>query len=235
MTVKRCIHSDQLAAAVEIKNDLDGWGAANGSLHSIARLFPEDDYESALVKVSALNQLYFTNVMAVFRMGRHVESLAKNGVFDKEDPVEIVEDIATLDGENAKRKHWVFASKFGHFFINEDRFPIYDRLAADVVLFHTGERVNIAERENPYREFYDRFLEVREASGLSKESCSDLDSYLWLAGCYRIWLKKGEKADINREVYGYLDGTQRDGKSDREVLLRRLIPDDYYGDFAKSR
>lgn len=198
-------------------------------------MFPDNDYESALVKTSALNQLYFTNVMAVFRMGRHIESLAKNGVFEKSDPVEIVGDIATLDGENAKRRHWVFASKFGHFFIDEDRFPIYDRLAADVLLFHTGERLNIAERHNPYREFYDRFQEVREVSGLSEESCSDLDSYLWFAGCYRVWLKKGTKADINREVYQYLSGTQCDGDSKKETLLRRLIPDQYLLDFSKTR
>ena len=232
VTVKRHVLSDQVLAAVEIRNALDGWSAANGVLSSLARMKWEDEHEAALAKAAVLNQLYFTNVMAIFRMAKRIESLAKDGVFDRDDPVEVVEAIAALDGENSKRKHWVFASKYAHFFIDTDRFPIYDRLAADMVLFHTGERMNISERENPYRLFYDRFIEVRGASGLSSRTCSDMDAYLWLAGCYRLWLKKGEKAEINREVFGYLADTKRDGTSKKEVLLRRLIPEDYFGDFA---
>jgi hypothetical protein len=229
VTVKRWILPDQVVAAVEIKNDLEGWGGANGALASLARMMLKHDFESSLTKTAALNQLYYTNVWAVFRMAKHIEALATDGVFENPDPMKVVEAIAALDGD---RMHWVFASKYAHFFIDADRYPIYDRLAADVMLFHTGERMNISERENPYRLFYDRFQEVREESGLGLESCSNLDSYLWLAGCYRLWLRKGEKAEINREVFDYFGGVEREGTSDKEVLLRRLVPDIYFGDFV---
>lgn len=228
--VKRPILPDQILAAVEIRNYLAGWGAANGVLASLARMMPTHDFESALAKAAVLNQLYFTNVMAVFRMGKHIEALANAGVFIEEDPVEVVRAIAALDGEDSKRKHWVFGAKYAHFFIDPDRYPVYDRLAADTLLFHTGERVAIGERENPYREFYERLLAVKEASGLSAASFAAIDSYLWLTGCYRQWLRRGEKAQINVEVRDYLRSTTG-GDSDEERLLGRLVPGEYVNDF----
>jgi hypothetical protein len=231
MTIKRCILNSQIAAAVEINAELKGWGIARRVLASLSAMNWEDESQATLAKTAVLNQLYSTNVMAVSRMASHIERLSEDAGLSRDDFVETVSKIAALDGEDSKRKHWVFASKYAHFFIDPDKFPIYDRLAADVVLFHTGERKNLGESANPYKEFCDRFFEIREKSGLSAASLSEMDSYLWFAGCYRRWLRRLDKAAINREVKDYLTGTSRDGTNPKEALLRRLVPEEYICDF----
>jgi hypothetical protein len=129
------------------------------------------------------------------------EHLMKVMVDPPDDPAALVEAIASLpeDDGTVPRKHWSFASKIGHFFVNGDRYPIYDSFCRDIILYHLGRNSYSTDTDNPYRAFITNLDRLREVSGLSV-TLRDLDRYLWLTGQYREWLKKGDKAQLNSEL-----------------------------------
>jgi hypothetical protein len=64
--------SSQVDAASPLHSRLKQWSATDSALEALRRLFPGFDLAASLLKVSALNQLYGTNVYAVLRMAEHV-------------------------------------------------------------------------------------------------------------------------------------------------------------------
>src|SRR6266478_4868748 len=130
------LSTSQIEAANELHKQLSGWQTTDGALHALHIRFPGFDDEAALLKVAAVNQLYGTNVFAVGRMAEHirVDVMSKEG---KIADVDFVEELATLP--EMKYKHISFASKFAHFFVNAQRFPIYDSVAISMIEFHLGK------------------------------------------------------------------------------------------------
>ena len=100
--------------------------------------------------------------------------------------VDFVKKLATLP--NIKRKHISFASKFAHFFIDEERFPIYDSYAVKMVAYHLGEQGLVRDTDNPYKAFVANFHQLKQVAGLECTT-RELDHYLWLAGMFRKWQK----------------------------------------------
>lgn len=83
----------------------------------------------------------------------------------------------------------VFASKFAHFFLDANIFPIYDQYARMLVHFHID---TLKEGEQPgskYGIFYKKFFQLKQQLE-QRYSVKKLDCYLWLAGQYVAW-KKG--------------------------------------------
>jgi len=74
---------------------------------------------------------------------------------------------------------WSFASKIRHFFVNGDRYPIYDSFCRDMILYHLGRNLYPMNTDNPYRSFTENLDRLRELSGLSV-TLRELDRYLWL-------------------------------------------------------
>lgn len=110
----------QIEAANRLHQQLLQWQITDCALHKLKVQFPGFDRESALLKVTVINQLYGTNVYAVVRMAEHItEVMCQASTMDD---VGFVNEIATL----SDMKPTSFASKFAHFFIDEERFPIYD-------------------------------------------------------------------------------------------------------------
>jgi hypothetical protein len=138
-----------------------------------------EEPSSTLLKVAALNQLYGTNVYAVGRMAEYVVLLMREGPPAAE--LEIVDRIAELPKTTEQKRdrlHLSFASKLAHFFIDPERFPIYDQYAARALAFHTGKRV-IKERGMRYADYCEPFEKLRSAVGVKPR---ELDQYLWLRG-----------------------------------------------------
>lgn len=119
---------------------------------------------------------------------------------DQEADIALVERIAALPPAATQphpRKHTSFASKFAHFFLSTDRFPIYDDHAVRTVSRHLGSDRH-HELARPYRAFVRNVQILRERAGLA---CTpvELDRYLWLAGLHRAWLRN-PSAPLNVEV-----------------------------------
>ena len=182
----------QIEAANKLHQQLLQWQITDKALYSLRVRFSEFDIEAALLKVVAVNQLYGTNIYAVTRMAQHITKIMPlAGELEASD---LVEQLASLSG----RKHRSFASKFAHFFIDMERFPIYDSFAVKMVAYHLGKHGQAHDTKYPYKAFIENINRLKKHAHLSCTS-KELDRYLWLAGLYRTWLRNRD-SQINAEV-----------------------------------
>ncbi|MCK4323991.1 MAG: hypothetical protein KAW89_05625 [Armatimonadetes bacterium] len=192
------ILQSQIDAANYLFKRIKTWVACERAFERLRDEMPGFDLPTSLLKAAAINDLYWAGVFGIWRMARHISEVActlpKN-------PVEAVRKIARLpaDGEEKGRTHRSFASKFCHFFIDSERFPIYDLYCRNMVAHHLGRDQLQRDPKNRYRAFKANVDRLRELSRLSV-SYRELDRYLWLAGQYHEWLDKGDKGQINSEV-----------------------------------
>jgi len=191
---------EKIDAANRLHERLEQWRLADEALRLLADRCPGFAPDACLLKVVAVNALYGTNVYATTRMAKHVASvlaLADLGIARAE-LVERLADLPRTEGQKRKRHHYSFASKFAHFFIEEERFPIMDSYALKTLKRHLGRRGYADDRAHPYAGFVSSFQELKRRSGVN---CSNrhLDRYLWLAGEYAVW-KKTPAAPINAEL-----------------------------------
>ena len=191
----------QIKAANELQLILAEGSPTDRALYALSDRFPGFDSDAVLLKVAAINQLYYTNVWAVTRMARHVAKVMNGPNASKRD-YELIEELAALpksERQQSNRNHLSFASKFAHFFIDAEAFPIYDTFAVRMIVHHLGWQATIPDLLHPYQAFFKNFSSLKKGADLSCTT-RELDSYLWLAGLYREWKKSGDKARINTEV-----------------------------------
>lgn len=188
----------KIEAAKRIHERLEQWRLADQALQRLADGCFELD--ACLLKVVAVNALYGTNLYAVTRMAKHV-----TGVLTASDPAatgsDLVERLAALpatEGQQRKRRHYSFASKFAHFFLDAERYPIMDSYAVSMLKRHLGRRRYSDDKDRPYAAFVRNFQELKRLSGFTGSN-RELDRYLWLAGEHAAWKKKRRRA-INAEV-----------------------------------
>lgn len=212
--------SSHLTAAKRLYARLPQWHATNRALEALGQCFPDFGIESALLKVAAVNQLYGTNVYAVVRMAERVCQVMAG--YDVAYPdTTLVERIAALPrvpGQLHERKHISFASKFAHFFIDTERFPIYDAYAVKMVEYHLGTDERVSDPQPPpYRAFVQNLRQLKQRDQITCTS-QELDAYLWLAGLY--WEKRrSAKAQINTEVARLFEAPPPDVAADLAALL----------------
>jgi hypothetical protein len=182
----------QIEAANRLHRQLLQWQVTDRALHALQVRFPGFDIESSLLKVATVNQLYGTNVYAVVRMAKHVTEVMQRA--SETEDTDLVEELASLDD----RKHCSFASKFAHFFIDMERFPIFDSFAKKMVAYHLGMQRQVRDLSHPYRGFVENIHRLKSYAHLSCTT-KELDRYLWLAGVYREW-RRNSASQINAEV-----------------------------------
>ncbi|GHO89165.1 hypothetical protein [Dictyobacter formicarum] len=182
----------QIDVANRLHQQLRQWKDTDQALEALHIRFPGFDMDSTLLKVVAINQLYGTQIYMVVPMARHVTEVmrAADGLED----TELVEQIAAFSG----RKHLSFASKFAHFFIHMERFPIYDSFARKMVAHHLGAYGRAIGTTSPYKAFVENIERLKQRAALS---CSnkELDRYLWLAGLYLLWKRYMDEKDVNKK------------------------------------
>jgi hypothetical protein len=91
-----------------------------------------------------------------------------------------------------------FASKFVHFFVDRDRYPIFDSYALGGLRHHLSGTKLSTDNPPPYAHYVGALNNLVELAGLA---CSgrELDRYLWLSGLYRTW-SRNPSAQINVEA-----------------------------------
>lgn len=200
--------AERIAAAVRLhEQHLPQWRAADAALEAVRAAFGRDfNYAPNLVRVATINTLYGTNLKATHRMAQHIAGLLPRGA-ELLEPAEVVEAIAALPPANgeALRRHRSFASKFCHFFIDADDFPILDQAARDALRLHLGPEA-ARDAESGYAGFCGALARLRQGWGL-EVSPRDLDRYLWIAGMYRAFARG--RRDINRDLLALFERRQR--------------------------
>lgn len=185
----------QITAANWLHGRLSQWKKSDDALVMLKRKLPEFDGPTTLLKVAAINTLYGTNVFAVVKMAEHVTSVMANENLKMVGP-EFVDRLAAFRINGKTKMFRSFASKFAHFFIDAERFPIWDKYSVRMVKRHLGPAPKSKDK-GVYESFAERFNELKDSAGHT--GCGrELDRYLWLAGI-RLAMRKG-RTDVNVEV-----------------------------------
>jgi hypothetical protein len=193
---------NKIEAANRLHEHLEQWRLADQALRRLADSCRDFELDACLLKVAAVNALYGTNLYAITRMAKHVAAVLTGADLAAAGP-ELVEQLADLpatEEQKQKRRHYSFASKLAHFFIDEERFPIMDSYALATLKRHLGRRQCSHDKAHRYTAFVHNFQQLKRLSGFSGRN-RQLDRYLWLAGEYAAWKKKRKMA-INAELKG---------------------------------
>jgi hypothetical protein len=168
----------QVDAAMRLYGSWEGWQIVDGAFASLHRSFPGFDPQSTLLKATVVNALYGTNVYAIAEMAEHVGKLMRaRGSLPAD--VDLVEQLASPPRLN--RRFYSFASKFAHFFIDAEQFPIYDSYVVRMVTCHLGKASCPNDKDHLYRSFVTNFMRLKESIDFPATNY-ELDRYLWLAG-----------------------------------------------------
>lgn len=202
------IEPERVDIALRLRRDhMTDWADAANVLYAMRNSLNGTSDAAVLGRVAAVNSLYNAGLgSAVLEMVRHIQELERAAPLKLRDgsPAVVVEDIAFLPRRNTDAPGCqVFASKYAHFFLSPERYPIYDQHAARALMRHNGRLVaGMLDGKHRYSLFCD-LLEsvVKRSPKLVRPHYGDLDAYLWLVGIYREWHRKrlGLKyRDINR-------------------------------------
>lgn len=155
---------------------------------SLSILFNElcprnDSIEHILLKVSALNDFYSTNIFDTYTVAKHILQ------FNIDDELNlgckhIVNQIALVTIKGKQRNFYSFATKYcSHH--KPDIYPIYDSYVVKMLMyFKRTDKFCRFKKEDlkQYQIFIDVIIRFREFYGLERFSLREIDIYLWLAG-----------------------------------------------------
>jgi hypothetical protein len=183
----------QIEAAERLYQQLRDWHRSLDTLEMLNTQLPGFETHATLLKTTAINGLMSTQIFALVPMAAHVQDVLANVQLETAGP-ELVAKIADFQHKNKKRENVSFASKFAHFFIDPDRFPMKDSFSTKMVEFHLGTTNCVQTDENVLDESYATFVQntdrLKERDGMDSISHRRLDRYLWFAGKYRAFLEK---------------------------------------------
>ena len=142
-----------------------------------------DQIHHVLLKVSALNDFYSTNIFDTHSVAKHIIEI---GVSERilSGDISLVNELAQINIGGKPRKFYSFASKYCNHH-NPEAFPIYDNYV-DKMLRHFRRVDKFAEFRRDELKNYVRFVEIvkllRSSYALDQFSLREIDIYLWLAG-----------------------------------------------------
>jgi hypothetical protein len=168
-----------------------GWHLSNAALKKLSNDLRNDWSEvSCLLKVVAVNELYGTNVYTVIPTALHISQIMSRTAWD----VSLVERIA--DQPHTRKNCVSFASKFCHFFIDQDRFPIFDDRACKALRHFLGTKYR-ERRTGRYEAFVSNLnMLLGECDSVTANS-RDFDRFLWIVGS---WIHFQKSHQVNGEL-----------------------------------
>jgi len=151
---------------------------------ALARLFAQypgnTTQEEVLLKVAALNSLYYTSIFGVVAVAQHIVSLGVDALIAEGSP-HVVEQIAVVELSRRRRRNYSFATKYCSWHA-PSHYPIYDSLVErllwgyqNAVGFHDFKRQDPQHYET-FRAVIDAF---RSHFGLGQFTYKELDKFLW--------------------------------------------------------
>lgn len=180
-----------IRAACDLHATLVPWHRSDEALRAIKTGVPGFPPAATLAKVATVNALYYTNVFALVRVAEHFASVLAQADLRTAGPelVDALADVPKGGTEKRKARRLSLAAKFAHFFIDEDRFPIYDRYAVRMVAKHAGR--SVTGLDGNYAAFTAAFDSLAIGAGLVSQR-RRVDRYLWIQGQYEQWSKQGK-------------------------------------------
>lgn len=162
----------------------DGYGITDNAIFKLFTTFPcNDRIEEVLLKVAAVNNLYNTNIYAVYDVAWHIHGLNVDTDL-AEGSLALVDKIARITIKGKSRRNYSFATKYCSFHVPA-AYPIYDSYV-DALLwryqkideFERFKRWDLQEYAR-YKEIVEKF---RVYYGLTQYTLKQMDRFLWLYG-----------------------------------------------------
>lgn len=235
----------QIIAAQELHKKMEYWNQADEILAELKEKDPGlTDRKLTFLKATLVNSFYNAGYREIEEVTRWIvaqkpalpEEYRNIGSNDDARRIDLVRSIA-LRGRTEKTRQfdprlaegYVFASKFAHFFLDADAFPIYDQYARLLVHFHIDDLNEEEQPSSKYGKPYERFFQFYKKFFRLKQqleqrdsisySTKDLDCYLWPAGQYITW----KKCCFPKRPFYINERVPFDG-SDNKSLFERLFP-----------
>ena len=149
-------------------------------------LAPENkNISDILIKASALNDFYSTNIYSIFTVAKHIHSLHIDKRLQGGD-VSLVPEMQRVVVGGKEKNFYSFSTKYcSHH--NPDAFPMYDSYVDKMLIyFRDREDTKFASFANKELKDYTRFKAVlerfREYFGLQEFTLKQIDKYLWQLG-----------------------------------------------------
>ncbi|MCU9533553.1 hypothetical protein [Streptococcus sp. CSL10205-OR2] len=175
----------------EVEKYLEKWDSLENYVlqeNALDKLFfttyPKNvDIDDILIKVSALNDFYSTNIFSVFPVAKHILSLNIDEAIKNSDE-SIVNKMALVNMNGKTKNFYSFATKYcSHHFPNE--YPIYDIYVEKVLMalnkrdhFYKFKKIELKN----FSTFKSVIIAFRLFYGLDKFSVKDIDRYIWQLG-----------------------------------------------------
>ena len=149
------------------------------------KTYPDNtDLGHILIKASALNDFFNTNIFKIWPVAKHILALDIDERLRSGDP-SLVEDLAYVDfGKNNRKRLYSFATKYCSFH-QPELFPIFDRFVEKMLLhfkrvdkFYSFKALDLRD----YPKFRTILNAFQKHYGLTEFSKRELDHYLWQAG-----------------------------------------------------
>ena len=154
------------------------------SLNLLFNEWPENkELEQILLKVSALNDFYSTNIFDTYTVAKHILKCNIDKDLSAGNEA-LVNKIAPVTINGKTRNFYSFASKYcSHH--KPESYPIYDSYV-DKMLMHFKKKDKYDVFVKPNLKEYQRFIEIiknfQKHYNLESFTLREIDIYLWLAG-----------------------------------------------------
>lgn len=147
------------------------------------QLCPDNNcIEDVMIKCSALNDFYSTNILNIHPMAQHILNL-KIDTRLKQGDCSLVDDIACITINGKDHRFYSFATKYCSFH-QPNLFAIYDSYVEKVLLTMNKRKpfTNEKNLRNNYKSFMSAIHGFQQRFGLTQLSLKELDQYLWQTG-----------------------------------------------------
>ena len=166
--ISRFDNDQELTAVEDVMSELFGKYPSNQKLRDI------------LIKATALNSLYNTNIYATVKLAKHILNKNIDAKLRDGSP-ELVDEIAHVEINGKLRNNYSFASKYCHWH-RPEMYPIYDNYVDNLLWRYQKQDKFSVFKQTELRQYkrYKQILEdFKSHYGLSKFRSKDLDKFLW--------------------------------------------------------
>lgn len=155
-------------------------------LEYIFKEFPlNNDREEVTLKVTLLNQFYYTHITGVQKVIEHILNLKiDERLGAKPVDVQLVNEIANVKFNDKIRNDFSFATKYCSFHFPKN-YQIYDKYGSSFIKYWNDKDKFSVCKKSEYRD-YASYIEIVDAFikhyGLQKFTRKQIDRYIWQSG-----------------------------------------------------
>lgn len=184
-----------------------------------------DDMTHVILKVSALNDFYSTNIFDTYVVADRILRIENFNDRLQSGDHSLVNEVAKVSIKGKEKNFYSFASKYcSHHCPNQ--FPIYDYYVEKMLLYYNNHSQFMAFKQ-PDLKTYENFLvaiqSFQKRYNLESFSLRDIDVFLWQAGKKYFPKSYGKKKSENKVlVQGGSDRNQAASASFNDYLIKKL-------------